>query len=437
MKIQNISGHYPLHLRPSCSPHECPSWDLLVAAGSEWSQGNATSALSLAAAAAAATCEFGGELCSTLAGMQFAQMLINVRRLGEARQAVRHTAAMAADPRVAGIAALLNSRIALTVGDVAEAIDLCSTGLAVVDELRLSPWKPIGNIICATNALRSGDVATMVHHANQLKEDVLFGRDMFAWNSPAWLIVRIAEAEQGRDAAVPLARELLESETATRRLLLAEPTSVSFLVRMMLDVHERDIAAPAVAHATALAAENPDIPVLAAGALHARGLLENDVDLLRQAAEGYGDAWARASVAEDIATVLAAQGQPTRQICDQYETAMRTYAAAGALYDSSRVRSKLRGYNRSMATARFWPSSRIPGLTDTEYTVAKLVSEGLTNAEVAGQMYLSRHTVAFHLRKIFQKVGAKSRLELALMWNDLAERGHAPFGRVPAGRASA
>jgi DNA-binding CsgD family transcriptional regulator len=61
-------------------------------------------------------------------------------------------------------------------------------------------------------------------------------------------------------------------------------------------------------------------------------------------------------------------------------------------------------------------------LTDTEYAVAELVAGGLTNAEVAGKMFLSRHTVAFHLRKIFQKVGAKSRIELAVMWKQLVGR---------------
>jgi DNA-binding CsgD family transcriptional regulator len=50
------------------------------------------------------------------------------------------------------------------------------------------------------------------------------------------------------------------------------------------------------------------------------------------------------------------------------------------------------------------------------------VAGGLTNAEVAGKMFLSRHTVAFHLRKIFQKVGARSRIELAVMWKQLVGR---------------
>jgi DNA-binding CsgD family transcriptional regulator len=52
-------------------------------------------------------------------------------------------------------------------------------------------------------------------------------------------------------------------------------------------------------------------------------------------------------------------------------------------------------------------------LTDTECAVAELVAEGLTNAQVADRLYLSRHTVDFNLRQIFRKLGITSRVALA------------------------
>jgi DNA-binding CsgD family transcriptional regulator len=51
-------------------------------------------------------------------------------------------------------------------------------------------------------------------------------------------------------------------------------------------------------------------------------------------------------------------------------------------------------------------------LTNTEQSVADLVAEGLTNPQVAGRMFLSRHTVDFHLRQIFRKLAIGSRVEL-------------------------
>jgi DNA-binding CsgD family transcriptional regulator len=53
------------------------------------------------------------------------------------------------------------------------------------------------------------------------------------------------------------------------------------------------------------------------------------------------------------------------------------------------------------------------GLTPTQRTVARLVSEALTNQQIARRMYLSPHTVNYHLRQIFQKLGINSRVELA------------------------
>jgi DNA-binding CsgD family transcriptional regulator len=51
-------------------------------------------------------------------------------------------------------------------------------------------------------------------------------------------------------------------------------------------------------------------------------------------------------------------------------------------------------------------------LTGAERTVIDLVTEGLTNREAAERLFLSRHTVGFHLRSIFSKLGVTSRVEL-------------------------
>jgi DNA-binding CsgD family transcriptional regulator len=59
------------------------------------------------------------------------------------------------------------------------------------------------------------------------------------------------------------------------------------------------------------------------------------------------------------------------------------------------------------------PLLGLASLTDTERSVAKLVAEGLTNRQIAERVFISRHTVDFHLRSIFRKVGVASRVELA------------------------
>ena len=48
-----------------------------------------------------------------------------------------------------------------------------------------------------------------------------------------------------------------------------------------------------------------------------------------------------------------------------------------------------------------------------ELRVAQLVSEGMSNKDVAGLCWISPRTVAFHLRNVFTKTGVTSRGELA------------------------
>ncbi|MFF5085066.1 response regulator transcription factor [Actinoplanes sp. NPDC000266] len=413
---------------PFLSSHHCVNLEILHTAGSVWLEGDVASAVSLAEAAATARCRRGTEQCSALAGLQLALLLTSLRRLDEARDAVRQAAGIGGASAIHALTALVRAKIALCEGRIDEAADLCDTGMVVANDPRYASWASVGNMVRAIIAMRRGELASMSHHANQLMEDVLlgrdvlFGRDTFPWDSPAWLVVQITEAEKGWEVAVPLARGLLEFESSTRCVLLSDPTAASFLVRILLRAEDRETAQRVRGAAAALAAENPGVDAITATALHLEALLDKEVGLLQQAAATVRDKWTRASANEDIGDLLSEDRGDFRDACSHYETAMHCYANAGSPRDSSRVRSKLRRYDTSMASARYWPSSRIPVLTDTEYAVAELVAGGLTNAEVAGKMFLSRHTVAFHLRKIFQKVGAKSRIELAVRWKQLVGR---------------
>jgi DNA-binding CsgD family transcriptional regulator len=51
-------------------------------------------------------------------------------------------------------------------------------------------------------------------------------------------------------------------------------------------------------------------------------------------------------------------------------------------------------------------------LTPREQEITRAVARGLSNVEIAGELFLSPHTVRDHLKAIFAKVGVGSRGEL-------------------------
>jgi len=56
-----------------------------------------------------------------------------------------------------------------------------------------------------------------------------------------------------------------------------------------------------------------------------------------------------------------------------------------------------------------------PSLTAGELRIAQLVARGLTNQQIAKRVFLSPHTVNYHLRQVFRKLEINSRAELAAL----------------------
>jgi len=72
-----------------------------------------------------------------------------------------------------------------------------------------------------------------------------------------------------------------------------------------------------------------------------------------------------------------------------------------------------------------WPG-RGEGLTDRESEVLALITQGMSNAEVADLTYLSPNTIKTYIRSIYRKIGASSRTQ-AVLWG--VEHGFRPDKR--------
>jgi len=90
-------------------------------------------------------------------------------------------------------------------------------------------------------------------------------------------------------------------------------------------------------------------------------------------------------------------------------TALEMFRTMGAAPWAERAEAELRATGE---TARKRDVSAVEQLTPQELQIAGLVAGGLTNKEIAAQLFLSPRTVDYHLRKVFTKLGIASRSEL-------------------------
>jgi DNA-binding NarL/FixJ family response regulator len=79
-------------------------------------------------------------------------------------------------------------------------------------------------------------------------------------------------------------------------------------------------------------------------------------------------------------------------------------------------------------------SKGVQSLTPREREVARLVSDGLSNSEVAQRLGLSTHTVKNYLFSVFDKIGVSSRAELIICLLASSVPPKKPITRTPGGR---
>ncbi|UGQ12647.1 LuxR C-terminal-related transcriptional regulator [Yinghuangia sp. ASG 101] len=401
-----------------------PSAGLLcVLAETHWQAGRIDDAVRLTRTAL--TCETPSAAWPFPAALTLTAMLIRLRDHDEARTRLAglvHDIDAQGWPVLHGAATILEATLALTQGALATASARAAAGLSAADGA--SPFAPLGRRVLVEVALRRGDLASAGEHADLLADAVAHRPEgdaaRAARAAAAWTTARLAAARHdapGADAALATAHA---DPAALRRLCAEEPSAAAWLVRADAEAGTAERAAETVRVAERLAADNADTPALQAAAAHARGVHRRDRDALRVAADTHRDSWARASASEDLGVLL--HGDRAAAV-PELERAMEEYAGAGAERDEARVRRRLRrlGVRRRHWTHADRPTTGWGSLTETERTVAGLVAQGLTNRQVAAQMFLSPHTIGFHLRQIFRKLRVQSRIELVRMYPGLAD----------------
>jgi DNA-binding CsgD family transcriptional regulator len=164
------------------------------------------------------------------------------------------------------------------------------------------------------------------------------------------------------------------------------------------------------------------IPAATAGRARAAVLLHagRPLDAAQAAEESHGAAAGVGALLQAafsrslMGRALAAAGERERAI-EALRDAEREFDRFGSVRERDAARRELRKLGarsepRGPATGE---DSGVASLTKRELEIATLVTDRKTNREIAAELFLSGKTIESHMRNIFVKLGASSRVEVA------------------------
>jgi DNA-binding CsgD family transcriptional regulator len=271
----------------------------------------------------------------------------------------------------------------------------------------------------STNALLA--LALMEH--GELEAAARVAASEGAGNTPmhAWLLEargRVAAAKGDTDAAITHLRacgallagelEIVNPALSAWRGALAE-----VLQRAGRDREALVLAREEVELAERFGAGRPLAAALRASARVGRP--KDALTALTRAAgvvEGTGARLEEAKVNADLGTALVRAGQRTAAV-DRLQRALELAEACAAAPLVTRVGSELRHAGAKPARGGRGAVVGPDALTPSERRVVELAVRGMTNREIAGELYVSVKAVEYHLGNAYGKLGISSRRELA------------------------
>ncbi|MCR5976201.1 AAA family ATPase [Gordonia jinghuaiqii] len=248
-------------------------------------------------------------------------------------------------------------------------------------------------------------------HAQQA---LALGHDREIRAAQMWALLALGDlALAGTDVQETLRRLRAVDELLTERGvddpdLSPHPDLVDTLLRL-----GRPAEATRLAHDHLLAADRKGQPWSRARARRAVGLVTPDFD------EPFGQALDLHADTPDVfetARTELAFGERLRRDARRVEArrhlreALRTFSGLGAEPWADRAATEL---DLTGERVEHRPLGGVAALTPQELQVGLLLADGRTTREAAAALFLSPKTVEYHLRKVYRKLGIRSRAELS------------------------
>jgi DNA-binding CsgD family transcriptional regulator len=298
-----------------------------------------------------------------------------------------------------------------------------SEGLRIAREIGQHDLVAYHLVLLALIAAHRGDEDECRSLARESLELSSARRFVLATESAHWALT-VLELGLGR------AEEALPHARATSNSLIG---LLAMLDRIEAAVHtgEREAARDWLAYFERWA-ENCGAAWAHAVLLHCRGLLSDDQRECERLFRASLDAHAEATRPFERSRTELALGELLRRSRRRVEArehlraALDGFEGLGARLWSERARMELRA---SGQTARRRDPSTRDELTAQELQIVRLVVRGLSNREVAAQLFLSARTIDFHLRNVFRKLDISSRTQLPRLDIDAPGEQTMPTGK--------
>jgi DNA-binding NarL/FixJ family response regulator len=312
-----------------------------------------------------------------------------------------------------------------TLGRLEEAAEVCDMA---VEATRLDgaahflPWALFERAWAHYYLGDLGAAIACAEESMQISHRKIGGAGPSAGVGPVWILAcALIESDQaGRAAELlrPLVGDDIEGAMPVERgffwetLALAELGAGSperaeqYIVRAEEDAAAMELGIP---RGTALRAR--------AALTLATGDAVGAAELASESAEAFGSIGARIEVAfsRNLQGRALAQAGARDAAIPVLREAEAELAACGAARERDAARRELRrlGARAEVRGPASGADSGVAALTGREREIADLVTDRRTNREIAAELFLSEKTIESHLRNVFVKLGASSRVEVA------------------------
>lgn len=302
-------------------------------------------------------------------------------------------------------------------GRLAEAATHAAVAVEHATVLECGVLQELAYAAQARTALLAGDRETALRAARKARRVAAPGRPL-TWNDPRLLLAEAELLEGHPRRCIDLLLEVGEGPRLRAAPAVVRPEIYELLVRASLTEGRAPDALCWAEHAGA-AVENSGLTggTGFAHLAHAQALLPGKPATAATTAQAAADALGRAGRRVERARArvvagraLAAVGQDERAGLE-FERAASLFEICGARRARDEVLAHAAGLVSGASAVESAPGLGL--LSRREIQVAELVVQGLTNREIARALSLSPRTVETYLARVFSKLDASCRAEVA------------------------